>query len=335
MSWSTQKNRPTDVLVTVGEILQSLHPSLLGALMVADQDETLTQAEIADIVGRSAPTVSTYFQTLQSLSLTEKRSQRNHVTEIGKKVIALVSTMSSQLGLDLSTIDWADETDREDLSERLSPLHDSRSPGPFFLLDSLYERGDVHGHVGTPQPVWVDDAISDVKTREQDRGESTTTRLVRETIRRFDKTGVIEFDGVQLKLEDKGHQQAWLVHELTHFLNDRDDRSEQTATTVEESDVSTPDPVSIDDLPSTLTREDTQAGPTVRLGYCLSANGDDDQRSAPVLPIQEMTIETLVNRADQLQNEFDENIRLVPYWLLQTDSGEYPLSPMEPSLADR
>lgn len=356
MSLTSQRERPTDILIKVGEILRTLNPSLLGALKVASEDETLTQAEIADIIGRSSPTISTYFQSLQSVSLTAKRSQRNIVTDTGSKVVDLVGNMLSQLDRSLDTIDWKDEADIEYLSEKLSPLHDSRSMGPFFLLDSLYERSDIHGHVGTPQPVWVDEAISDVKTREEDRDEKTSTRLVRETIRRFDDTGVISFDGTQLKLTDKGHQQALLVNELAQYLKEDEEEYENdarghTETAMEGlNDYISGQTQSRNVIRSSPSLDDTMQGdygdrlplgadqemPFVIAGYCLhpvDQNGDDHDHH-PILSVTEMTVEDLINRATQLRNEYDEEAKLVPYWLLQTESGLYPLGPQGSQSSD-
>lgn len=357
MPLASQRERPTDVLIKAGEILRTLNPSLLGALKVASEDETLTQSEIADIIGRSNPTVSTYFQSLQSVSLTAKRSQRNIVTDTGAKVVSLINSMISQLGRGLDTIDWEDETDIEYISEKLSPLHDSRSMGPFFLLDSLYERSNIHGHVGRPEPVWVDEAISDVKRREEDRGESTSTRLVRETIRRFDDTGVISFDGTQLELTDKGHQQAWLVNELVQYLKadveeNENDAKGHTESAMEGLNDYIPDQSlsssgsrslpALDDATQIMGQRaygDNQSfvggqladqeKPIVIAGYCLPSvdqNGDSRDR-LPMLPITEMTVEDLINQATQLRNEFDAEAKLVPYWLLHTESGLYPLAP--------
>jgi predicted transcriptional regulator len=357
MSLASQKERPTDVLIEVGEILRTLNPSLLGALKVASQDETLTQSEIADIIGRSNPTVSTYFQSLQSFSLTAKRSQRNIVTDTGAKVVGLIESMFSQLGRSLDTIDWKDEADVEYISEKLSPLHDSRSMGPFFLLDSLYERSDIHGHVGTRQPVWVDEAISDVKLREEDRGESTSTRLVRETIRRFDDTGVISFDGTKLELTDKGHQQAWLVNELAQYLKTEEEETGNnvrghTETAMEglndyitgqsSSSNESRSPLALDDATQIMAQSDSgvrepfaaeqlvdQEKPIVIAGYCLRSVDEnrENQDRLPMLPITEMTVEDLINQATQLRDAFDEEAKLVPYWFLQTESELYPLAP--------
>jgi hypothetical protein len=356
MSLISQRDRPTDVLIKAGEILRTLNPSLLGALKVASEDETLTQSEIADIIGRSNPTVSTYFQSLQSVSLTAKRSQRNVVTDTGVKVVDLINGMTSQLGRSLDTIDWNDEADIEYISEKLSPLHDSRSMGPFFLLDSLYGRSDIHGQIGTPQHVWVDEAISDVKLREEDRGESTSTRLVRETIRRFDDTGVISFDGTQLKLTEKGHQQAWLVNELAQYLKKDEEEDENNVrghterameglndyvTDQSSSSIETRSSV-LNDATQIMAQSDSgarepfvaeqladQEMPTVIAGYCLRSvdqDGDPHDR-LPMLPITEMSVEDLIDQATQLRDEFDEEATLVPYWFLQIESELYPLAP--------
>lgn len=364
MPQSNHSDRPTDVIVIAGEILRTLHPSLFGALSAVYEDETLSQAEVADIVGRTPPTVSSYFQSLENglqVPLTVKRGQRNTVTDTGEKVISLVRRMSSNLDLDLTSIDWSDETDRAAISKRLSPLHDSRSTEPFFILDSLYDRSDLDGLLGKPQPVWLDDVVSDVKGRQQERDKSTTLPQVRDKIKRFDDAGALTFDGTQITLGEQGQEQARLVTKLVQFLKERDDIDTESSENVEHKDSSE----SADNGGAVHSEVDdsfhrsharggiaqqrqgqgflgarrtsgalsVQENPAVVLTYCLHPTSDmapaEESHVQPpsVLQLTTLTASELADRVEQIIQEYGGDAKLVPYWALQTEMGLYPLGP--------
>lgn len=366
MSHPRHTDRPTPAIVTAGEILCTLHPSMLGALIIVYNDDSVTQAEVADTVGRTQPTVSSYFQSLESLPvpLTIKRGQRNTVTDTGEKVISLIRRLSTHLDVDLSAVDWSDEGDRDDVSTIFSPLHDSRSTEPFFILDSLYERSDIDGLLGTPQPIWLDDIVTDVTYRQQERDKSTSLNQIREKVKRFRDTDILTFDGTQITLTEKGQEHARLLAELVQFLTQQDDVDLATSESIEVQpspeasgeSLNNDDPAhsESDDTirPSSASdgiaqqqhgqrflggEESSDVGqlsfgetPTVVLTYCLrpgNTNADDDsQRSpAPVLSLTPLTAGELTDRAEQVVQEYGENTQLIPYWALQTETGLYPL----------
>lgn len=364
MPRSTPNDRPTRVIVTAGEILRTLHPSLLRALIVVYNDNSLSQAEVAEIVGRTQPTVSSYFKSLEEglqVPLTRKRGQRNTVTKTGEKVIGLIRRMFINLDPDLSSIDWKDETDRAVVSARLSPLHDSRSTEPFFILDSLYSRSDIDGILGKPQPVWFDDVVDDVKHRQKEREKNTTATQVRDKIKRFDDADALTFDidKGQITLIEKGQEQGRLLTELIKFLTKQDhidtDSSETTENSTESLD--NRDVVrELDDSPNqthtlgSITQQRQGQGflgvrrssgtgqlfvqdqPTVVLTYCLhstdeNTNRGSDSQPLPVLRLSVQTVNELADRIEQVIQECGGDTQLVPYWALQTDTGLYPLGP--------
>lgn len=364
MSRSNPSDRPTDVIVIAGEILRTLHPSLFRALCVVYDDDTLTQAEVAEIVSRTPPTVSSYFKSLEKglqVPLTVKRGQRNTVTDTGEKVIGLVRRMCSNLDLDLTSINWEDEADRAEVSKRLSPLHDSRSSEPFFILDSLYDRSDLDGLLGKPQPVWFDDVVSDVKNRQQERDKSTTLSQVRDKVKRFDDADALTFDGTQITLDKQGQEQARLVTELVQFLKERDDIDIESSENIEHTDSSeSPNNGNevLSDVDDSSHRSHTLGGiaqqrqgqgflgarrtsgslsvqekPTVVLTYCLHSTSEmatsEESRVQPqsVLQLTTLTASELADRAEQVVQEYGGDTKLVPYWALQTETGLYPLSP--------
>jgi hypothetical protein len=366
MSQSRNTDRPTQAIVIAGEILCTLHPSLLGALLVVYKDDSVTQAEVAEAVGRTQPTVSSYFQSLENLPvpLTIKRGQRNTVTDTGEKVISLIRRLSTHLDVDLSAADWSDESDREAVSTILSPLHDSRSTEPFFILDSLYGRSDIDGLLGTPQPVWLDDVVNDVKQRQQERDKSTTLNQIREKVKRFRDTDVLTFDGTQITLTEKGQEHARLLIELVQFLTDHDNIDLATSENIEsqtttEADGESQDndessrSESIDTVRPVLAQDDIvqqQQGqrflgeressdvdrillgetPTVVLTYCLqpsktSSDSKSQPSPVPVVSLTPLTAGELADHVEQVVQEYGGDTPLIPYWALQTETGLYPL----------
>jgi hypothetical protein len=369
MPQPSHTDRPTHVIVIASKILRTLHPSPLGTLIAVYNGDGLTQKEISDIVGRSQPAVSTYFQSFESLPapLTVKQGQRNTVTNTGEKIIALVRGMSTELNFDFASIDWSDETDRTAVSSLLSPLHDSRSTEPFFLLDSLYDRSDLDSSLGIPQPVWIDDVIHDVEVRHHESGGSTTLKQIRQTVKRFTDAGALTFEEDQLTLEEKGQEQAKLLTKLVQFLikqddididqTDTTDRQDSTESNAESlggvdavrSDVadSLRQSPALDGIAnqqhghgfsgarrsSDVDRLSVQEQPTVVLTYCLQSpdeSGTDKKSPShplPVLLLTSLTASELASRAEQVVQGYGEDTRLVPYWALQTETDLYPLGP--------
>ncbi len=307
-------DRPTPVIVATGEILRTLTPPVLASLLVTYDSTTEDQAEIAAAIGRTQSTVSSYIRSLASLPapLVAKRGSRYIVTDAGESIIGLISGMMDRLGRDLHAVEWQKEADKEAVAAMLTPLHDSRSTLPFFLLDSLYERSDLDGLIGTPQPVWIDDVVSDIDTRQQERGESATTKQVRQAVQRFNETGVLSFDGSQIELTEKGQEHARLFHEITQLLLEQDeinvsDEAEVGAQTTGNNDTKNPSvagesrrsPTRADEhfhqqsapegithqfqpqgfsggQPQPTGKESRQESPTVVLGYCVVREDTED-----------------------------------------------------------
>lgn len=356
MSKSRYSDRPTHLLVAAGKLLQALNPSKLGLLFVVYEDNIQTQQELSDAVGRSQATISTYLQRLETLSppLVGKQGKHYTVTNTGEKVISLISGIARREGPDLQTIDWTDETDRKSVATFFTPLHDSQVMRPFFVLASLYERSDINGPIGTPQPVRFDDIVRDVGRRQDDIDENATTKQIRRTVkRRFDDTGTAHFEEGHVTLTDKGHLHAWILNELIQFLKKREeidgDETEDAATedaeTSENVVNTTLTPPSDSSrqtnvpsgVPQQLVPEGnhgsgqlSETGPTVIPVYSLrstNVSDSDELDSFPLLPLTEtMTLEELTTHANQLADKYGDDATLVLEWMIQTESGLYPLS---------
>lgn len=366
MSESRWRDRPTRMLVAAGKILQALNSSKLGLLLVVYKNDIQTQEELSDMLGRSQATISTYLQRLETLSppLVGKQGKSYAVTNTGEKVISLINSVARREGPDLQTIDWTDKADRNSVDTFLTPLHDSQIMRPFFVLESLYDRSDINGLIGTPQSVRFDDIVRDVGKRQDDIDENATTKQIRRTVkRRFDNTGTVRFKEGQVTLTKKGHLHAWILNELIQFLKKREEIDEdETESVTTEDDETTKNVVDIDtnhtspsdsswrtDVPSSVPQQLVPGGrhgsgqlsnerPTIIPVYFLqptNASNNEELDSFPILPLTEMmTLEELTTRANQLANKYDDDAKLVLDWMLQTESGLYPLSSIDSHTAD-
>lgn len=354
------------MLVAAGKILQALNSSKLGLLLVVYRDDIQTQEELSDVLGRSQATISTYLQRLETLSppLVGKQGKYYTVTNTGEKVSSFINSMARREGSDLQTIDWTDEADRNSVDTFLTPLHDSQVMRPFFVLESLYNRSDINGLIGTPQSVRFDDIVRDVRRRQDDIDENATTKQIRRTVkRRFDDTGTVRFEEGQVTLTKKGHLHAWILNELIQFLKKREEIDEdETGEVAAEDDETTEDLVDIDpnrmsprdssrrtNVPSSVPQQLDPDGhhdsdqpsnekPTAIPVYSVrptNASNNEELDSVPVLPLTEMmTLEELTTRANQLANKYDDDTKLVLDWMLQTESGLYPLSSADSHTSD-
>jgi DNA-binding MarR family transcriptional regulator len=342
---SESENRATQMIVEAGEILQKLTPPRIATLLFGADDEIETQGEIADILGCSPSTISTYYQTLEGLPLSLAAKGRTHytITDNGEDVLDLLDEMLDHLGVDLVTLNW-DEDASEQIGECLAPLHGSRNTIPFFVLHSLGTRSTVGERIdrhGTPEPVRIKDIVADVNLRQQDRGKTATRKQVRWMLGRFEDFGGLEFDGKEaVKLTDQGQEQAVLLEELLQLLTD--DGDEETTTTSQthtQQNRATRSDAMID-LAQQLNRTDvselsgrTQYGgsqlPTVVPAYCLASPSDkeagEDDTHSPVFPIPPTTtVDELTEHINRLA-ELDGDVSLELNWAVWIESGLYPV----------
>ncbi|MFC6965181.1 hypothetical protein ACFQL7_27930 [Halocatena marina] len=361
------ESRSTTALVAAGEILRTLNPPTLAALLFVLEDNTRTQAEMADTIGCSRSSMSKYLQSLSNspLALVRKQQGRRYtVTEVGKKTVGMVGDMLDRLKLDLQTISWESDTDREKMASQLAPLYGSRSSRTFFALDSLRVRSGGVGQT-TSNRVWIEDVIHDVDVFLQERDESATSEQIRHTLRRFDNNSSVEFDGEYITLTKKGKAHAKLLDQLAVLIEGQYDsdittgeESDQASLSGNSSTNSNIDQSKADNIAQQLTPRGFSGGsqrtidspdantPSKQLSivpaYCLKATGDEGAKEKsnpqsqpfPILPLTTMTIAELTNAVNRLKQQYNEEAKVEPYWALQTRSGLYPLGPaqLSPSL---
>ncbi len=357
---SATASPPTDALAQAGETLQTLTPRTLATLLIVVDEDPQTQGDIAEMIGSARSTVSKYLLSLEELPLplVLKGRQRYAGTDAGRTVVGLFDGMTERLGVDLETIDWQTDTEVEQIADCLTPLCDSRSPTPIFVLEALRARGGVVDLLGTPRPVSVEVVVDDVARRHNERGERTTTEQVRTILRRFEDADAIEFDGEDCTLIDKGQEHACLLHRIVKLLEEQAERQDEhdgqrgsdqsedgiqtepqssTATTGTSRVANQVDPRQFTggSTLSTATSSDDQTMPSIIPAYWLITDTERENTATqpvPGLPLTTMTTEELVERATHLHEEYGTDGTLVPYWTLQMGEELHPLEEAELSL---
>lgn len=358
----------TQVLVKAGEILQTLSPPTFISLFFIADDEGYTQTEIAEKIGRTRPTVSKYLRSLKDLPIPLATNPGQHytVTKKGERVVDFIYRMFEHLGTDLDTIDWSDDEDREHVASFFSPLHNSRSTLPFFILYSIGVRNAIGDRItrdNSSIPVQMWDVISDVEVRQKKRDKSVSVKQVRQTLWRFEDAGTIKFDGEQIELEKKGHEQAFLLEQLIQMLKEQRDADVDRGldeNTSDSIDLPGSDNLAGQDNPRgfsdsgrasfTGTQKSSHESPTIIPTYCFrpvvedgntftedemtGEESDSQPPPTPVLPLTVLTLEELGDQVDKLIDEYNGDMVIQPYWSLQTNTGQYPLAPAQLVLND-
>jgi hypothetical protein len=379
MSQLPTKDYSTPVLFVAAKILRTVTPDTLASLILVYSGTTTSQKEVADVINRDQSTVSTYFQSLTlegaPVSLVVKPGLRYTVTDMGEDVIGFIHEMASHLGVELDTIDWGSASDKDQIGVKLlSPLHESRSVAPFFLLNSLGKRS-IEARDDTSQPVWIDEVVHDVDIRLQELDKTTSKKQIHQIAERFADKDAISFNGTQLTLEKKGKEQAYLLAQLAEEIDKQnlvesaeDEGSPAAATDQTETalggpnalDTDTTDvdhdtqkidtPAGIrqqivpqqsqgDELSSSSAQPSVQEGMTVMTVYCVRS-GDETESveesvlDSPVLPLTAITAGELIEKGRQIVQEYGEDAELVPYRMVQMNSKLYPLAPIDSQAVD-
>lgn len=238
----TQRDWPTPILLTTSQVLRALTPTSVASLVLLERGRATTQTAIADAVGRDQSTISSCFQTLRldesSVSLVKKASSSYTVTPFGERILDYV-TDSQYLGLELSSVELGTEAGKERIASQLAPLHGSRSVIPFLLLNAVAARQEL-GSTRTSQTVPLAKVSLDVDNRLQKLNRTTSRRKLRQITERFEDRGAITEDGDHIRLTEKGHRQAELLHRVAEVVSTQTP-SDQT----EQSDSPTVDDIAV------------------------------------------------------------------------------------------
>jgi predicted transcriptional regulator len=209
----------TQALVDTSKVLRSLSPNPLISLHLVNEKEDVNQDQIASAVNCARSTVSKYLRTLNSLpvALVEKQGHQYVITDPGKHILELMKDAASKYTTDLDD-DWSTESGMNYLDEFLTPLHDSRSATPFFVLYTLHTRIRDQDNSKERAGVTIGQIQEDIKPHLHARGDNITTQQLRQIIRRFSDAESIDFDGKNVQLTDKGFLQADLFIQVYQHI---------------------------------------------------------------------------------------------------------------------
>lgn len=363
MSQSSSKGPPTHLLVEASEILRSLNPLTLASLLLVAEDTQYTQGEMAAEIGCASSTVSKSQQSLRNLpvALIEKRGRSDIATDMGTEVLDRFSRLSERFGIDLETVNWADEEERTSVATILTPLYNSRSVTPFFILDA-YGLSD-YATSSTPS-LRIANIVHHVNSRQQDRGESATPEQVRQRIYRLDEADVLRFDDGNCLLLEKGQRQRWLLDQITqlvtnhreidHPIQESPDTEVRTNDSRSDADrdrhrTGAAQPIAPRGFygsgqPSGGTSETIPEEPIIVTALCLYSPETDTVEVSPhthssshfqhVLPVMHSSLGDIIDRLTELADEYSDDTRIEPYWVLRTSSGLYPLAPAQLPLSE-
>lgn len=238
MSQRLNEERTAQILVEAGEILRALSPKPLATLYLVDEYNEINQEQIASKVQCGRSTVSKYLQTLSDLTtnLVEKRGRQYVTTEDGQYVLDLIRKVASKNDIELEDRDWSTDEVRQLFDDLLTPLHDSRSATPFFVLYVLDKETTDADHVDESKETFLNQVYKKIDTYQRERGESITTQQLRQIIRRFVDAKSVDFDGKRIQLTSKGSSQAYLLREIVDLVAKRSSGHLETSEHREESE---------------------------------------------------------------------------------------------------
>ncbi len=350
---STRPRPSTNVLTQAGEVVQTVSPRSLFTLVTIADENPQTQGDIAERVGSARSTISKYLLSLENLPqpLATKGRQQYEITELGRIVVGLLDEMIGRLGVDINAINWQVDTDVERVAEKLSPLCDSRTNTPVFVLEALRFHSETVDLLDTPRPVSVDDIVSTVSQRHTDRGENITAEQVHSVLRRFAEEDAIEIVDDECNLTTKGKEHACLLSRIVGMLENNDSRDNQAGGDQTAVDSQSPSPSGSKRVAnqldprqftggSDLTNDQESNDPTsprIIPAYWLvqaSEAKNISSQSAEVLPLTTMAPEQLIDHISMLLDGHDNDSTLVPYWTLQMGGEFHPIERAELSIDD-
>ena len=217
-------------------------------------------------------------------------------------------------------------------------------------------------NLNTPQQVRVEVVRQDVDVRQQERGEHVTTTQIRKILSRFEEQGALEISDNRILLVEKGKEHAILLNQVVQLIEkqaptregeekgeekdvdlqtdartDRSDTGWSASSTQEHGSDSLVNQIqphgffgkraSMDD------REERDEHLNTVPVYCLRPDAPDEtdreppseEYPSPVLPITRLSIGELIERVQQLGQEYDLDREVEPYWMVRMGTELYPM----------
>jgi hypothetical protein len=310
--------RETKSIIEAGEIIQHLTATRLATLAVLDGHDT--QLEMADALGCSSSLVSKHLTTLSNLPTPIVDRPDNTLTAVGAEVFGGVDSLLRRLGVSLDSIDWQDETEMAEVERCLAPLPAARGPLSFLVFHSIGVNNSVGERIDLlkQEPVKLSTIVSDVRARQQRRGETVERKHVRRQLTKLVDAGSITFEDATITLTEEGKAQARFVEQIIQAVGNAhgDDLPARGPPTVDEQFV-TSVPDQDDGIAITVDTASDKMSivPEYRLG----------DKSVVTLS-NTITVGEFVEQAVRLREEYDEDTPLDLAWMLRSqieDDGRF------------
>lgn len=325
---SEARGRQTILIVEAGEIIQSLTPMRLATLSLIEDDAIETQLEIAEELNCTPSAISQHLTALSNIPIPiVSRDGNATVTTEGNKILGIVSETLKVFGTEFDNIVWRNEDKMAEISSCLDPFHSTRGPLLSLVLYSIGVRSSVGEKIdllNTQEPIRVSPIVTDVRDRQQERGEGVTRDKVRWRLTKLEEASSITVDSKAVELTDKGHAQARLLERIIqrlekmyHDESSTEDSKSATSDHITSQQTHVSSPLTDLDEGAVVSFDAASTDPTIMPAYC---HGPD---SAPVLPLTDtITVGELIEAATRLGQQYDNDKKLELNWTLWTQTEE-------------
>lgn len=310
--------RETKSIIETGEIIQHLTATRLATLAVLEDGHD-TQLEMADALGCSSSLVSKHLTTFSNLPTPIVDKPDNTLTAAGAEIFGEVDSLLHRLGVSLASIDWQDETEMAEVERCLSPLPAARGPLSFLVFHSIGVNNSVGEQIDflKQEPVKLSTIISDVRARQQRRGETVERKHVRRQLTKLADAGSITFEDATITFTEKGNAQARFVEQVIQAVGNAhgDDPPARGPSSVEgQLATSVPDQDDGIAIMVDTASDKMSIVPEYRLG----------DKSVVTLS-NTITVGEFVEQAVRLREEYDEDTPLNLTWMLQSQTEDVGL----------
>ncbi|WP_330631048.1 hypothetical protein [Halocatena halophila] len=310
--------RETKLIIEAGEIIQYLTATRLATLAVLGDGHD-TQIEMAEELGCSSSLISKHLTTLSNLPTPIVNKPDNTLTTVGSEIYGEIDSLLHRLGVSLASIDWQEDAELAEVERCLDPLPAARGPLSFLVFHSIGVNNSVGEQIDLlkQEPVKLSTIISDVRTRQDQRGETVERKHVRQQVTKLAEAGSIIFEDATVTLTDKGEAQERFIEQVIKSVGNTrgDDPPVWEPSSAKDQLIASP-PTQNSGIPLTVdTASDKMAiVPEYQLG------------NKSVLTLSNtVTVGEFVEEAVRLREEYDEDTPLDLTWMIQPQTEDVSL----------
>ncbi|WP_330633607.1 hypothetical protein [Halocatena halophila] len=211
--------RETTTICESGEIIRTLSPPRLATLSELKRGHE-TQLEVANSLDRSSSLISKHLSALEELPVSLVNKTDLAITAAGNAIFNHLKSLARRLDIDLDKIDF--QGNPSDIDYCLSPLYSARGPLLFLVFHSIGVNNSLGNRIDLYQQEQVQTAtiVSDVESRQQDRGEGVRRKQVRWQLKQLAQADSILFENERIQLTDKGEAQLRFFEDIVQTIED-------------------------------------------------------------------------------------------------------------------